>query len=237
MRALLCLLLTAVLLAGCSATPTTTTSSTPAGSTPASSTPPQSSTTVVSSTPQTTGPQRTLAVSMSGNQFDPDEIIVTKGSTVTWTNDDDTGHTVSFVDNSSDSGLITPGQTTAHEFKAVGTFAYYCKYHSQMKGSVTVEASTVTSTPPVVTTPPAPVRFNVTIGDRFYSPDNFEIPNGSTVNWTNEGSLPHTVSSTAGFGSNALNFGQSYEHTFTRTGTFFYQCTFHSDMHGRLTVT
>jgi len=64
------------------------------------------------------------------------------GTTVTWTNDDSTSHTVTFTDISGvDSGTLTRGQTFSYTFTTAGTFHYYCRIHgaSVMSGTVTVQ--------------------------------------------------------------------------------------------------
>ena len=78
--------------------------------------------------------------------FVPAEITVTKGSTVTWTNDDSTIHTV--VQGSAqggsgetpafDSSIIANGATWEHTFDTAGEFDYYCSLHPFMTGKVTV---------------------------------------------------------------------------------------------------
>jgi len=78
--------------------------------------------------------------------FVPTEITVPAGSTVTWTNDDSTIHTV--VEGSAqggsgetpafDSSIIANGATWEHTFDTAGEFDYYCSLHPFMTGKVTV---------------------------------------------------------------------------------------------------
>jgi len=78
--------------------------------------------------------------------FVPTEISVPAGTTVTWTNDDSTIHTV--VEGSPsggsgetpafDSSIIAPGATWEHTFDTAGEFDYYCSLHPFMTGKVTV---------------------------------------------------------------------------------------------------
>ena len=80
------------------------------------------------------------------NSYAPAEITVPKGSTVTWTNDDSTIHTV--VQGSAqggsgetpafDSSIIANGATWEHTFDTAGEFDYYCSLHPFMTGKVTV---------------------------------------------------------------------------------------------------
>jgi nitrite reductase (NO-forming) len=78
--------------------------------------------------------------------FTPKEISVTKGSTVTWTNDDSTIHTVvegtaqggSGETPAFDSSIIAPKGTWDNTFDTAGEFDYYCSLHPFMTGKVTV---------------------------------------------------------------------------------------------------
>jgi len=78
-------------------------------------------------------------VSIENFAFSPAKITVKKGTTVTWTNNDSTAHTVTGDDNSAiDSGTLNKGDTYTFKFDAAGTFAYHCAFHSSMTASVTV---------------------------------------------------------------------------------------------------
>ncbi len=78
--------------------------------------------------------------------FVPAETSVPTGTTVTWSNDDTTIHTV--VEGSPqagagetpafDSGIIAPGATWENTFDTAGDFDYYCSLHPFMVGKVTV---------------------------------------------------------------------------------------------------
>lgn len=71
--------------------------------------------------------------------FQPDEIRVEPGSTVTWTNHDPFGHTATADDGSFSVGL-QPGQSGSHTFAEEGSFPYFCKLHPEMRGVVHVGA-------------------------------------------------------------------------------------------------
>ena len=66
---------------------------------------------------------------------------------------------------------------------------------------------------------------------------------GTTVTWTNRGSVPHTA--TAGtpgnlsgvWDSSTLSRGEPFSFTFTEAGTFAYFCTIHPSMQATVTVT
>ena len=76
-------------------------------------------------------------------RFAPADILITSGSTVTWTNNDNFTHSVQFLDGGlpSEPRLMQPGQPTTFTFAQAGTFHYQCSLHPQnMKGTVTVSA-------------------------------------------------------------------------------------------------
>jgi plastocyanin len=81
------------------------------------------------------------AVTIMNFAFSPASISVPVGSTVTWTNQDSTAHTVTADDGSFDSGSLAPGATFSQAFDTPGTFAYHCNIHSSMHGTVTVVAA------------------------------------------------------------------------------------------------
>jgi glucose/arabinose dehydrogenase/plastocyanin len=77
--------------------------------------------------------------------FQPNPLIIQKGSTVTWNNQDVVTHTVTsgygFSDpqmgKQFDSGLI--GATYEHIFKKPGEYPYFCQVHPMMQGKVIVK--------------------------------------------------------------------------------------------------
>lgn len=72
----------------------------------------------------------TTSVSMTDNQFDPRNIRVDVGATVTWTNDDSFGHTVSNAsDNWSKDAEVSAGGETTHTFDSAGVYDVYCRFH------------------------------------------------------------------------------------------------------------
>ena len=78
------------------------------------------------------------AVSAKNNFFDPQNINVSVGDTVEWTNRGTHTHTVTADDGSFDSGDLAPNQTFRQTFQTAGTVPYHCEIHSGMTGTVTV---------------------------------------------------------------------------------------------------
>ena len=95
--------------------------------------------------------------------FDPETATVETGTTVTWTNEGDVGHTVTAYEeevpadaayfasggfesehaarNRVNEGIVAPGEEYEHTFEVSGTYPYYCIPHegSGMVGTVEVE--------------------------------------------------------------------------------------------------
>jgi plastocyanin len=69
-----------------------------------------------------------------------------------------------------------------------------------------------------------------------FDPADDTIEVGDTLTWENSGETIHTVKGD-GFFSKAINPGDSYEHKFTKPGTYDYICTLHPDqMRGTVVV-
>ena len=89
----------------------------------------------------------------------------------------------------------------------------------------------------------------VTIANSAFSPSKIEVQAGTTVTWTNNDAMPHTVTSTKSddvdsatsglFDSGTLQTGESFSYTFERAGDYPYECTIHASMasmHGKVEV-
>jgi plastocyanin len=79
------------------------------------------------------------AVQIADFAFSPASITVAAGSTVTWTNGDSAGHTVTADDGTFDSSTIANGDTFSQAFPDAGSFAYHCAIHPNMKATVVVQ--------------------------------------------------------------------------------------------------
>ena len=81
-----------------------------------------------------------VEVSMKDIKFNPEDVTVKSGDTVSWVNDDGVGHDVTGDDfKSGEPGAMQTGDTFEHTFDAAGTFDYVCTVHPGMNGSVKVE--------------------------------------------------------------------------------------------------
>ena len=81
------------------------------------------------------------------NSFDPNPIEVKTGGTVTWTNEDNEGHTVTSgsdegpsIGQDFDSGLIGSDDSYSNTFDKAGTYDYFCTIHPSMVGQVEVKS-------------------------------------------------------------------------------------------------
>lgn len=89
--------------------------------------------------------------------YDPPQMTIIEGDTITWYNDDRESHTVTsgispgrfgWMDNRDfgtpdgifDSGQFLPGDSWSYTFEETGTFTYYCIIHPWMEGVVVVES-------------------------------------------------------------------------------------------------
>ena len=72
----------------------------------------------------------TTTVSMTQSQFDPRNIHVDAGATVTWTNDASVDHTVSSASaNWEFDAVLESGEATTYTFEESGVYEAYCSYH------------------------------------------------------------------------------------------------------------
>jgi plastocyanin len=86
---------------------------------------------------------------------------------------------------------------------------------------------------------PVPIQdvASVSIGDNFFDVADIAIEPGTTVYWSNDGQVPHTVTADDGsFDSGQLNPGDSYIVTFLGSGRLSYYCQLHPEMVGSVTV-
>ncbi len=81
------------------------------------------------------------AVTIQNFAYQPANLQVKVGATVTWTNQDTAPHTVTFRDSAlTGSALLPKGQSFTYTFTKAGTVSYYCQVHPYMTAQVTVSA-------------------------------------------------------------------------------------------------
>jgi plastocyanin len=77
----------------------------------------------------------------------------------------------------------------------------------------------------------------------FYDPTSAKVKTSTTLTWTNDDTLPHTVTSgnadtgpSGEFDSGIVMAAGSFTHTFDKPGTFDYYCALHPYMRGQVIV-
>ncbi len=78
----------------------------------------------------------TAQVQIKDYKFQPAEVTIQKGGTITWTNADTAVHDVKFKD--SESPDLKKGGQYSRTFDKPGTYDYLCEVHPAMKGRVIV---------------------------------------------------------------------------------------------------
>src|SRR5215218_3484754 len=82
--------------------------------------------------------QDDTTVSIQDFSFDPGQITVAPGTTVTWTNEGPSPHTTTADDGSWDSGTLQQGEDFSFTFDEPGTYTYHCSIHPDMTASIKV---------------------------------------------------------------------------------------------------
>jgi plastocyanin len=129
------LLVLVVMCCGCSTTPPSPPPSTGTPTSPLLATP-----TLTSASAAGTG--EVVSIRIKENSFDPNIVTVRTGTTVVWTNEDPSAHTVTYTGTGTtkfDSGNLVKGQSFSNTFNTPGRYIYACTQHASMKGTIVVE--------------------------------------------------------------------------------------------------
>ncbi|WP_406656656.1 hypothetical protein V7O62_12455 [Methanolobus sp. ZRKC2] len=81
-------------------------------------------------------------VTITEDGFDPFDVQITVGDTVTWTNEDDRAHTINDDEGVFNSGELQSGESYSYTFEEAGTFTYGSEEDTSFEGMVTVVTST-----------------------------------------------------------------------------------------------
>lgn len=76
---------------------------------------------------------------------------------------------------------------------------------------------------------------SVSIKNFSFNPSTLNVKVGTTVTWTNEDTVTHTIKSDT-FSSGNLSQGDTFKFTFSTPGTFNYSCGIHPTMTGTIVV-
>ena len=85
-------------------------------------------------------PAGAAPVSILNFKFDPTPLVVKAGTTVAWTNRDGIAHAVDFSSPDLHSSVLNQGDRFIHTFASPGSYAYICRIHPFMHGTVVVNA-------------------------------------------------------------------------------------------------
>jgi plastocyanin len=85
--------------------------------------------------------QSAVSVKIDNFVFQPKELVIPAGTTVTWQNADDVPHTATSKDDPQtfDSGALDTDDKFSFTFNKPGKYPYYCKVHTHMTGVVIVK--------------------------------------------------------------------------------------------------
>jgi plastocyanin len=95
---------------------------------------------------------------------------------------------------------------------------------------------------PTTPSPSGPLMVTMPMGASFltttaYVPNPITVSMGSTIKWTNNDNVAHTVSSQNNlWDSGDIEPGATYSRTFQSTGSFPYYCVYHPGMVGTIAV-
>ena len=97
-----------------------------------------------SPSPSPSGPSAAVTIPMGAEvlgtrAFNPAQLSVAVGTTVTWTNTDAVSHTSTSDANAWNSGTVAPGGQFSFTFPTAGTFSYHCAIHPGMVGTVVAQ--------------------------------------------------------------------------------------------------
>lgn len=173
------------------------------------------------------------------DDFFPGSLTIDVGEEVFFVNYDGDDHTA--TGSEFDTGIIRErGGVASVTFDTPGRFPFACQIHPEMVGEILVRNEDG-SLPARATGSPAAEgaegAVTVRIADLAFSPATARAATGETVTWTNDDSVPHTVTADDGsFDSGILDPGASFSWTFDQAGTFPYLCALHPQMQAEVVV-
>lgn len=123
----------------------------------------------------------------------------------------------------------------------VGAVLYFVsKNNSTSNSGSSSQRASMSNQPEKSATANPQAADKVTIQGMAFNPAAITVKKGTTVTWTNEDPVSHTVTETDGQdgpNSATLSKGHTYTFTYDTAGTFKYHCSIHPDMTGTVTVT
>lgn len=139
-------LIALIITCGCTQTPsgppvttppaTVTSTATPIPTTTAATSSPTATATTLPTTQPTATQGGTASVTIQNFAFVPGTLTITRGTTVTWVNQDPVSHSV--VSDAFRSTTLSKGSAYSFTFENAGTYQYHCGIHPSMTGTITV---------------------------------------------------------------------------------------------------
>ncbi len=80
------------------------------------------------------------SVKIDNFTFDPPQLTIPVGTTVTWINEDDIPHALATTNKSFKSQALDTDDKFSFTFTTPGTYEYFCSLHPHMKATIVVEA-------------------------------------------------------------------------------------------------
>ena len=74
----------------------------------------------------------------TNRSFNPDEILINKGETITWINEEEIPHTITSKGKILFDSLLKQNEDFTYQFNKVGTFEFECTLHPWMHGTINV---------------------------------------------------------------------------------------------------
>jgi plastocyanin len=94
--------------------------------------------TIAPSESTTPAPNSTTTVDIRDHAFNPAQLNVAPGTTVTFVNNDTEPHTATADNGLFDTGVLEPGSSFDVWLDGSGTVTYHCELHPDMQGSIVV---------------------------------------------------------------------------------------------------
>lgn len=79
------------------------------------------------------------AIQIDNFHYSPPTLVVAPGTTVTWTNDDDSPHSVREKDGKFKSAALDTDEKFSQTFTRPGDYEYFCSIHPYMTGKIVVK--------------------------------------------------------------------------------------------------
>jgi plastocyanin len=83
-------------------------------------------------------PAKTAAIEIRNMHYNPANLTIAAGTTVTWVNKDESPHTVTDKGLAFRSAALDTDERFSHTFMSPGEFTYFCTIHPMMVGRIIV---------------------------------------------------------------------------------------------------